>query len=66
MDRMRTASHGPPSPTGKDPTMTRLLDLIRTFRAPTVDAGVHFHSDGLLGEAIVCYDARCSRPALDA
>jgi len=46
--------------------MTRLLDLIRTFRAPTVDAGVHFHSDGLLGEAIVCYDARCPRPALDA
>jgi hypothetical protein len=46
--------------------MTRLLDLLRTFRAPTVDAGVHFHSDGLHGEAIVCYDARCSRPALDA
>ena len=46
--------------------MTRLLDLLRNLSAPTVDTGVHFHSDGLLGEAIVCYDARCSRPALDA
>jgi hypothetical protein len=46
--------------------MTRLLDLLRKFHAPAVDVGVHFHSDGLQGEAVVCYDARCARPSLDA
>ena len=45
----------------------RIMDALRTLLAdPSPEAAVHAHADGLNGEPAVCFDARCSRPALDA
>jgi hypothetical protein len=44
----------------------RILGALRSIVAePRPDAAVHFHGDGTHGEPAVCFDARCSRPALD-
>jgi hypothetical protein len=44
----------------------RILGALRSLVAePTADSAVHFHGDGLRGEPTVCFDASCSRPALD-
>ena len=44
----------------------RLLGALRSIIAePTPDAAVHFHGDGTNGEPAVCFDANCSRPALE-
>ena len=44
----------------------RILSALRSLVAePNPDAVVHFHGDGLNGEPSACFDARCSRPALN-
>jgi hypothetical protein len=44
----------------------RLLGALRSIIAePTAESTVHFHGDGTNGEPAVCFDAKCSRPALE-
>jgi hypothetical protein len=44
----------------------RILGALRSLVAePAPDSAAHFHGDGLRGEPTVCFDAGCTRPALD-
>jgi hypothetical protein len=44
----------------------RIMSALRSLVAePSTDSVVHFHREGLRGEPAACFDARCTRPALD-
>jgi hypothetical protein len=42
-----------------------LKRALRVFAERSSDQHVHFHGEGMYGQAVPCFDRNCGRPHLD-